>query len=194
MKRPHAIAKVSAGFALAGLVWSTAASAQDATQTAPPLETTVATPTSTDPNVRPIVGERTTYSAPNSPLLIGGIFAFGGAYSTSVVVAAIVNTSFDNWLYIPVAGPWIDLAHRPQCGNGLLEPSCSSQFGRKAILVADGALQGVGVLAVAAGLILPGRHRELLTAKSDRPGKVHVNILPSQVGRDGYGLTALGDF
>jgi hypothetical protein len=200
MKRPRAIGMLCAGAALSVLAWTTAASAQDATAPSQPVSPAPAPAASpapaltTDPNVRPVVGERTTYSPPNNPLFIGGAITFGVSYVPAVIVAAALNTHYDNYLYIPVVGPWIDIANRPQCGNGLLQPSCSSQTGRKIIIAGVGILQAVGATAMVLGLVLPGRHTELVTAKSDRSKKLHVDVLPSSVGRDGYGVIAVGDF
>jgi hypothetical protein len=90
--------------------------------------------------------------------------------------------------------PWLDIANRPQCGIGLLQPKCTSQTGRNTPLAVDGVLQAAGVMVMIMGLALPGRQTEIITAKADRPGKPHVRVLPSQMGRDGYGLMAFGDF
>jgi hypothetical protein len=189
MKRTCPTGKLFAGMALAAIAWSAAASAQYETQPAPPPPP--APTTYNDPYARPVVAERTTYSAPNGPLLGAGLILFGGAYVPSVIVAAEANTSYDNRLYIPVAGPWLDIGKR-HCG-GDLEPTCSSEWGRRAVLIADGAAQGAGAVLMVAGLLVPGRHRELITAKSDRSKKVQVDIVP-QVGNGQYGLGALGSF
>jgi hypothetical protein len=160
------------------------------------IVSTPAMPASLDPTVRPILGERVTYRAPNYPLLLGGLLTFGLTYGASVVVAAEVNTHADNFLYIPVVGPWIDLAERPSCG-GRLEPRCSTEGGRKALLAVSGILQGAGVLAAVVGTFAWQRHDEIVTARSVRPGKstaTRVTVVPSQMGRDGYGVTAFGEF
>jgi hypothetical protein len=161
------------------------------------VSTTPTAPTSLDPTVRPIVGERISYRAPNYPLLLGGLATFGLAYGSSVVIAAAVNTSHDNWLYIPVVGPWIDLANRPSCG-GPLEARCSTEGGRKALLAASGILQGAGALAAIVGAFAWQRHAEIVTvAKANPPRKAtitNVSVVPTPMGRDGYGVTALGQF
>jgi hypothetical protein len=160
------------------------------------VSTTPSLPASLDPTVRPVVGERITYRAPNYPLLLGGLLTFGLTYAGSVVVAAEVNTHADNFLYIPVVGPWLDLANRPSCG-GFLQPRCSTEGGRKAILAASGILQAAGVLAAVVGAFAWQRHAEIVTARSDRPAKstaTRVTVVPSPMGRDGYGVTALGEF
>jgi hypothetical protein len=198
LKRLTLVGKASGVAALTALTWTGSSFAE--TMVVPPASTPDSTVTSaaqtstTDPTVRPILGERTTYRAPNGPLLIGGTIVFLGSYVPAVIVAAAANTSFDNHLYIPLVGPWLDIANRPPCGNGVLEPSCSSQTGRKVLLGIDGVLQAAGAVSIVLGAVLTGRHTEIVTAKADPPKKPHVNVLPSQVGRDGYGVTAFGDF
>jgi hypothetical protein len=141
----------------------------------------------------PIIGERTFYQPPNRPLLIGGLIAFGAGYVPSVIIAAEANTTFDNYLYIPIVGPWLDLANRPQCG-GTFQPRCSTETGRKIVLAANGVLQAAGAAAIVLGLALPGKHSELVTAKLGPAGVLHMDIVPSQLSADGYGVTAVGDF
>jgi hypothetical protein len=88
-------------------------------------------------------------------------------------------------LYAPVAGPWLDLANRGECPPS---SSCGNETAYKALLIADGVLQGVGVLQVISGLLFPVTH-SVTTVES----AVHVRIVP-RVGREGYGLTAVGTF
>ena len=198
MNRPSFTGKASGVAALATLMWTSSSFAETTVvqpdATAASAESGAVPTTSSDPTLRPILGERTTYRAPNGRLLVGGTVVFLGSYAPAVIVAAAANTSFDNHLYIPLVGPWLDIANRPQCGNGLLEPSCSSQGGRKALLAVDGVLQAAGAVSIVLGLVLTGRHTEIVTAKADHARKPHVNVLPSQVGRDGYGVAAIGEF
>jgi hypothetical protein len=185
---------------LAALSWSTGALADTAAAPTPPAALPVMSPPpanvappGNDSSLRPILGEQTTYQAPNGPLLLGGVALFLGSYAPAVIAAAVVNTSFDNNLYIPLVGPWLDIANRPSCG-GRLEPRCTSEGGRKAILAVDGVLQGVGAVATVMGLVLAGKHTEIVTARADRTPKAHLSVVPSQMGRDGYGVVAFGDF
>jgi len=180
--------RVAALAALASSTW-TQSSFAETTTAADAAPTTPA-----DSTVRPIIGERTTYRAPNGALLIGGTAVFLGSYAPAVIVAAAANTSFDNNLYIPLVGPWLDIANRPQCGDGLLEPRCSSQTGRKVLLAVDGVFQAAGAVSIVLGALLTGRHTEIVTAKADQKHKPRLSVVPSQMGREGYGLTAFGDF
>ena len=61
--------------------------------------------------------ETVTTTGPNRELLHSGILALGVPYVASVVVAATSDRTEDKHLYIPVAGPWMDLANRSGCGN-----------------------------------------------------------------------------
>ncbi len=164
---------------LAAVTWTAAAGAQTAVTTPQP----VVAP-------QPTVTEQTSYSAPNPALLGGGLIAFAGSYVPSVIVAAANNTSYDNNLYIPVVGPWIDLGNRPACG-GFGQTGCGTEDGYKALLIIDGAVQGVGALATVLGLVVPQRHTTVVVAKADKPT---VHVLPAQLNRDAYGVAAFGNF
>jgi hypothetical protein len=151
------------------------------------------TPSFADTAVEPPVStagpvEKTTYRPPNVPIVVGGAIAFVGAYGTSIAVAAANSKSEDNWLYVPVFGPWIDLANRPGCG-GFNEPSCSREDGSRALLVIDGVFQGLGVLTVALGLVVPQKRHTVVGVN-----KPTIQVFPAQVSRDGYGIAAAGKF
>ncbi len=179
---------------LAAATWSSAAGAQ------PPSaeqQSTVVTPqpvvVAPQPVVvapQPTVTEHTTYSAPNPVLLGTGLIVLGGSYIPSVIVAAANNTSYDNHLYIPVVGPWLDLGNRPSCG-GFGQTGCGTEDGYKALLIIDGVAQGVGAVATVLGLVVPQRHTTMVVAKADKPT---VHVLPAQLNRDAYGVAAFGNF
>jgi len=130
------------------------------------------------------------YARPNSALLGRGLFAFFGSYLPSVIVAVVNDNSYDNHLYIPVVGPWLDLADRPGCG-GAGETGCPTERGYRALLIIVGSFQGLGALASVASFVVPERQITLAPAKSGRPT---VHVVPAQVGRAGYGLAAFGTF
>ncbi len=139
---------------------------------------------------QPVVTEQTSYSPPNRPLLVGGVVALVGAYVPSVIVAAANDNSYDHHLYIPVVGPWMNLADRPGCG-GIGQTGCGTEDGFKALLIIDGAFQGLGALATVLGFVVPERRTTVVTAKVDKPT---LHVLPAQVSRDGYGVAAFGSF
>jgi hypothetical protein len=160
---------------------------------------TMATSSFADPILVPestaapsVSAEQTTYHPPNRALIVGGLVSFVGAYVPSVLVAASNNNSYDHKLYIPVAGPWMDLAQRPGACNGFAQPTCGRETAFNALLIINGAFQGLGALATVLGFVVPEKHRTtVITAKADKPT---VHIVPAQVSRDGYGLAAFGDF
>lgn len=128
------------------------------------------------------------YVTPNAALITSGVIMFGASYGASVVVASQSNHAGDDQLYIPVAGPWLDLANRGTC-RSTVDFSCDNETTNKVLLVADGVFQGLGVLQILGGLIFPETHTEILS----RPIAKGVHISPT-AGRGGAGLTAYGKF
>src|SRR6476620_4711792 len=95
-------------------------------------------------------------AGPNADLLGVGIFTIALPYFASVGVA--MGSDIDRDLYIPVAGPWLDLAHRPDCGGyGLAQCNDMEPF-YKVLLIEDGILQGIGALEVLAGMASSSPH------------------------------------
>ncbi len=83
--------------------------------------------------------------------------------SISTGVALIVATTspydWDRVLFIPIVGPWIDLAHRPE--------SSTEENWARAGLVVDGVAQAVGLAMLIAGTVmhhqkLPKHPRQLI--------------------------------
>ncbi len=134
--------------------------------------------------------EQISYGRPNSVLIGGGLSVFLGLYIPSAIVATVNDNSYDQHLYIPVAGPWLDLAARPGCG-GVGESTCPTENGYRALLVVAGSFQALGVLAVIVGAAVPERRITRPPAKASR---LTMHVLPAQVSRDGYGLEAFGAF
>jgi hypothetical protein len=146
----------------------------------------------------PLFAEQPGYTGPNRTVLATGLIAFGGAYVPSVIVGATSDEPEDRRLYVPVVGPWLDLAHRPACGFGTT--SCARETTDKVLLVASGAVQGAGVLAVLASFAFPER-LGYITATSrgrrntaNRVDEVTLHVAPTQLGAGGYGLVAFGGF
>jgi hypothetical protein len=125
---------------------------------------------------------------PNQAMLYGGAFAFGVPYVSSVIVGAASTHPGDRNLFIPVAGPWIDLADR-HCEPGT---SCNNEGLYKGLLIADGIFQGLGALQIAGAFLFPETVTVTSAARS-RPPKEGVHFAPSSVG-SGYGLAAVGLF
>jgi hypothetical protein len=123
-------------------------------------------------------------------LLLSGVVTFGLSYVPAVMTASESTFAIDKQLYVPVVGPWLDLANRPNCGAGSL--SCSAEVGNQALLIVDGFFQGLAVVQVLAGLGAVARDSATAVAKSDDTPTVHVR--PTQLGASGYGLAAIGKF
>ena len=128
-------------------------------------------------------------AGPNADLIGVGIFTIALPYFASVGVA--MGSDIDHDLYIPVAGPWLDLAHRPDCGGyGLAQCNDMEPF-YKVLLIEDGILQGIGALEVLAGMASSPTHHSTETARSTKPT---LRVAPAPVGRSGYGIGAVGTF
>ena len=142
------------------------------------------------PEVNPEVAPPIVYSHPNNAMLGKGIFTFLGSYVPSVLVGVVNDNSYDKRLYIPVLGPWLDLAERPGCG-GFGQSTCGAEAGYKVLLIVSGGLQGLGGVLTALGLTLP--ERQVLVPPAIAKGPT-LHVLPASVGRGGYGMEARGTF
>lgn len=179
MKRSLKIAAGGIGSIVAALSWASPSFAQDTTVVAePPAPATVAP-----------APERTTgYSGPNRALIGTGLVTFAASYIPAVVVAGESSLPADHHLYVPLAGPWLDMADRPACGAANV--ACDNETTNKVLLAVDGVFQGIGVLTTVAGFLAP-EHDEVVTtsAKSDKPT---IHISPAEMGAGGAGLAAFG--
>jgi hypothetical protein len=132
----------------------------------------------------PVPGEtREEAYAPNAYLLTTGFVLWGGSYTGAIIAAAQSSNSADQKLYVPVVGPWIDLANRPACPSG--SAGCSNETVNEVLLGVDGALQGLGTLAVLWGFLSP-EHREITTVAATRYTPA-IRFAPTTVA-SGYGL------
>jgi hypothetical protein len=146
--------------------------------------TAVAAPAAAEPrsgySYRSDFGE----ASPNADLIASGLFTLAVPYVASVVVATESKRPGDQYLYTPVAGPWLDLARRDDCPA---QGTCANETAYKILLVADGVLQGFGALEILSGFMFPETH-SVKTESSPR-----VRVAPN-VGRGGAGVTAFGTF
>ena len=122
---------------------------------------------------------------PNYELIAGGTLLFVSAYGFSAMTASASPVSADERLFIPVVGPWLDLAERPHCSNLKALPACETEGANKAMLVASGLTQSVGVLLVLGGFLFPK-----LTIVDGRQS-AKVEVLP-QAGPTVAGLMTRG--
>jgi hypothetical protein len=115
--------------------------------------------------------------------LIAGVTLFTMAYAPSAYAASQTN---DKWLFAPVVGPWIDLATRPACtataplvnGQALSLPidPCLGDNVARAMIIASGAIQGLGALITLIALPAHAHHVEKRFA-----------IVPTGLGASAFG-------
>ncbi|MFT3772137.1 MAG: hypothetical protein QM820_42570 [Minicystis sp.] len=121
-------------------------------------------------------------TTPNGALIGSGALMLGLSYGGSIVVAAASDRQDDQHLYIPVVGPWMDIANREPCRGY----DCgANETANKIMLVTDGVFQGVGMLQIVGGFLFP-ETRTITRA-------VGVHVTPT-VGKNMLGLTASGSF
>jgi hypothetical protein len=121
-------------------------------------------------------------SMPNGALIGAGLTMFGASYIPSMIVAMSSDLPTDKTLFVPVVGPWINLAQRDNdCPYG----RCQRDAGNKVMLVMDGVFQGLGALQIAGGFLFPTTRTVTQVAG--------VRVLPS-VSATQVGLTAVGSF
>jgi hypothetical protein len=125
------------------------------------------------------------YPGPNWAAFSSGLAVFGGTYIGSIVVAGTSSHAGDKDLYIPLVGPWIDMANRCS-GPG----SCNGDLGNKVLLGLDGVFQGIGAISIATSFFMRDR-REGLGRRASVPT---FQIAPASVGRGAPGLTMVGTF
>jgi hypothetical protein len=122
-------------------------------------------------------------------LVAVGFITFGLSYVPAVSTATTSQLPIDKHLLVPVAGPWIDLASRPNCGpTGI---SCNAEIGNQALLIVDGFFQGLALIQILAGV---GQVSHDMSTEAKVDLKPSVRLKPAQIGAGGYGLAALGKF
>jgi hypothetical protein len=160
------------------------------TQPAQPVATTQTTSAPyVDPSDRE--RERSIEHRPNKTLLSTGAGIFILSYGASVIAAAASSRDADNKLFIPLVGPWMDLADR---GCTLATPCGSSEDVAKAMIITSGIVQSAGVLLALGSLVIPESTTvtdRTTTAKTEK--KPTVSVLPVSYAA-GAGVGAVGTF
>ena len=175
----HLIVTGAVGAVAAALTWTTASFAQETTVVAQPPSATV--------TAAPVAETTETYSGPNRSLIGTGLVTFGLAYIPAVVVASQSPQSPDHHMYVPVVGPWLNLANRPACGPEAI--ACDTETTNKVLIGVDGVFQGIGALTTIVGFLTPEHEHEVVTTS-----KPSVHLSPARMGAGGYGLAAFGNF
>jgi hypothetical protein len=126
-------------------------------------------------------------------LVIGGSLTLGVPWVFSATAA--VGNDFEDktgFLVIPALGPWLMLAaggaSDDHCANDEYDTGfCkSSHASQRALLFLDGVTQTAGAIMLAVGIAYP-------TQRLVR-NNIAISFAPTPVGRDGYGLGAVGTF
>jgi hypothetical protein len=121
---------------------------------------------------------------PNKALLITGSSVLVSTYVTTAAFAAVNGPAADKDLYIPVVGPWINLANRG-CTNG----ECPHETRDTILIAGSGVLQGVGAALAVTSFFVP----EKVPAARISAGPVNMQITPT-AGLGSGGLGAIGTF
>ncbi len=120
----------------------------------------------------------------NKPLLITGAALLVTGYVPALVISQTSERPIDqDKLVIPVVGPWMNLVDR-----GCDERECADEDTNKALLIADGVVQGVGALGVVLSLLLPGKTTQNWYLIGD------TRVAPMYISKSVYGLGAAGTF
>jgi hypothetical protein len=126
---------------------------------------------------------------PNRKLLVAAALVGGSSYVISAGIAVESNHPGDGYLAIPLAGPWIDLAVRPPCD---VTSNCAEESGNRVLLVGSGALQAIGAFMLVAAFVFPETVRLVTLAKNSSGAS--LTLSPVTLGRQGYALSAVGQF
>jgi hypothetical protein len=157
----------TAAVLVSAALWTATASAQ---------QTTVTTTTTAEQPVQET-------ARPNRKMLTTGGAIIAASYIPAVVVAATSDHAGDKNLYIPVAGPWMDLAQRGGCGPN----PCGDEAIYKSLLVTAGVAHLVGV-GLVVGSLFSTEERTVMV------GDTKPRLVPAQFGKSGAGFALVGSF
>ena len=122
---------------------------------------------------------------PNRALLIAGGSMLLASYATTAIVGAVSPLAADEKLFVPVVGPWLNLAERP-CSLG----ACGGKEDlTNAFILGGGITQAVGLGLAVLSLVVPEKRR----APTVTTASPTVRVTPISFGRGG-GLGAVGTF
>jgi hypothetical protein len=141
------------------------------------------------PAPAPAAAETPEYEGPNRSLIGTGLLVFTAAYIPAAVVAGTSSHPGDEHMYVPVAGPWMNLNDRGRCTS---VPACQTEMANRWAIGIDGVFQGIGAFAIVAGFFVP--EEQTATVRSAHNDKPSVHVAPARLGVGGYGITAFGRF
>lgn len=154
----------------------------DVQPSTPSSTTTITQAEIAPPPIIPPPEDRTTTvyrdKRPNTPLLVTGAALFAATYVTTAAVTASGGrpNGVDDHLYIPIAGPWINLARTEHESRD------------DVLIVGSGILQGIGAGLAISSFFIP---QKVEAARIDTRAK--VRITPTTYAGGG-GLGAVGTF
>jgi hypothetical protein len=124
-------------------------------------------------------------------LVIAGSIVGGIGYGFAVLGATGDDFNHKSGaLLVPVLGPWLMMAlggaKDEACNSNYTYDNCGSRSGLRTALVLDGMMQAAGAAMLIVGIAVP---KTRLIRKD-----VTVSMLPMPLGKDGYGLGAVGQF
>ncbi len=133
----------------------------------------------------------TQKGGPSRVMLGSGIVTFGLTYGAGVIVAAESSRDADHNMFVPIAGPWMALFDRGDCG-GATGRSCDTETAYKVLIVADGVGQALGALMVVQAFLNP----EVVTTTRSTTAlnRPTFHLAPATLGAGGYGMLAAGTF
>ena len=184
MSKSRTAFRIVLGAAL-GAVTFASTSVASAEQPAKKQGEAVGTTTTTSaPYGEVVADEDVGTTRPNRPIFFTGAALVVFPYLASVGVAFKNNPHADQQLFVPIAGPWMDLEARP-CVFGA---SCkTSENVASGLVVASGVAQATGLVLVLASLVLPEK------VEPKHPATAEVHVAPVSVAGGG-GLGAAGVF
>jgi len=126
---------------------------------------------------------------PNRALLLSGTAILVAAYAPSAIVAATSDRGGDEWLYVPLVGPWADLSARAPCAPS--GGNCNDEDLYELLIVTAGIAQTVGVVGILSSFVVPEYRKATSAALSVKP---EVRVSPMRLTESGYGVGAIGRF
>ena len=131
------------------------------------------------------------YAGPNRTLLKSGAWTLGLSYVPALIVGIESDLPEDRYLFVPVAGPWVDLAKR-DC------PTCEHETLNKVLLATDGIFQGIGSLQIIGSFLFFERTETTVVSRrgpsDSRKSDFSLRLSPKRYASGGYGLIADGTF
>jgi hypothetical protein len=132
-------------------------------------------------------GDSDVRSTAKTSLILAGSLSVGAMYAASLAVAASSANPADRYLAVPIVGPWLDLASREECrasttADPQIEGSessatpaaprgCSARDSvrdddtSRALLAANGVTQGLGLLSIVGGVLIPSAKGKTVTIR-----------------------------